>query len=401
MTPELSYWIKSVFIAGILFGYYLLVLKNKKFHAYNRWYLVIATILSIVLPFLELTVDEFAVGEDNKFITLFVNSLPVRPIKQPNFTPWLYIYFGIIAVSIVLLILLVKKMFWIYRVKNAGVITKLQGVTLIETAVVQAPFSFLGNLFWKQGASLTEPVNQKIFNHELAHIKQGHSYDKLFTQLLTCIYWINPFYWFIQKELTIIHEFLADEASIDPGDTETFALMLLQSQGSDVYLSAGHPFFNSAIKRRLQMLISSPATSFAYARRLWPIPIASLIAMLTTIHLQAQMHVTDSINDPISIAPSLVSIPAPATDIKGNASDKSIVISQQPGKATGKRLKKEEEQVQHEPLNPIPENISTITFGPHTIWLTLVDGTKEQYELNNHKELEKFESRYGSLHVKQ
>ena len=58
------------------------------------------------------------------------------------------------------------------------------------------------------------------------------------------------------------------------------------------------------------------------------------------------------------------------------------------------------EPVAYQPLNPIPANISSITFGSSTIWLTLTSGRKEQYDLTNADEKKSFESKYGKLKVK-
>jgi bacteriorhodopsin len=50
-------YITKVFIAsGILFGYYWLFLRNKKFHHYNRFYLLAALIIPIVISFISIPV---------------------------------------------------------------------------------------------------------------------------------------------------------------------------------------------------------------------------------------------------------------------------------------------------------------------------------------------------------
>src|SRR5690606_34893239 len=53
---------KTIFIAllqiiitsGILYGYYHLFLRNNKFHRYNRFYLLGATVVSLIIPFLKI-----------------------------------------------------------------------------------------------------------------------------------------------------------------------------------------------------------------------------------------------------------------------------------------------------------------------------------------------------------
>ena len=55
--------------------------------------------------------------------------------------------------------------------------------------------------------------------------------------------------------------------------------------------------------------------------------------------------------------------------------------------------------IQYEPLDPIPETITEITFGKETIWLKLKNGTREQYDLNSKLERKAFESKYGKLKI--
>jgi hypothetical protein len=95
----------------------------------------------------------------------------------------------------------------------------------------------------------------------LAHIRGGHTYDNLFAQTLAAVLWMNPFYWLIRRELQMVHEFIADEASIATGDTETFARMLLQAYDDGRYLDPSHHFFHSPIQRRLLMISSSKPPS--------------------------------------------------------------------------------------------------------------------------------------------
>src|SRR6188508_1008303 len=48
------YLVKVMCISGLLFLYYHIALRNKRFHYYNRFYLLMAVAISIVLPLLKL-----------------------------------------------------------------------------------------------------------------------------------------------------------------------------------------------------------------------------------------------------------------------------------------------------------------------------------------------------------
>jgi membrane protein insertase Oxa1/YidC/SpoIIIJ len=47
---------KMIACSVILYGYYWMFLRNKRFHHYNRFYLLAATALSIVIPFIKIPV---------------------------------------------------------------------------------------------------------------------------------------------------------------------------------------------------------------------------------------------------------------------------------------------------------------------------------------------------------
>ncbi|MET0394878.1 MAG: M56 family metallopeptidase [Chitinophagaceae bacterium] len=280
-----AYLIKAIVASGLLYGYYLLALRNKKFHAYNRFYLLAAVILSLIIPFAGfgwLSVD----APQHSGLGGVVNSIQ-SPATNQLFTVSNLLAGAGILVSLFLLFLLLGRIGWIYKIRHNNPRTKMKEFTLVETDLPQAPFSFFTNLFWKQGLSATDIHGARIFSHELAHIRQRHSYDKLFGQLVCCLCWINPFYWLMQKELATIHEFLADAEAVEEGDTEAFAAMLLRTHNDGRYLSPSHPFFNSSIKRRLFMISQSNKTSSSYWRRVVALPVALGVLALLSVTLKA------------------------------------------------------------------------------------------------------------------
>ena len=47
-----SYLIKVILISAVMYGYYLVMLRNRKFHRYNRFYLLSSVLIPLVLPFI-------------------------------------------------------------------------------------------------------------------------------------------------------------------------------------------------------------------------------------------------------------------------------------------------------------------------------------------------------------
>jgi len=333
MDAITAYVAKNILASGLLFGYYCLALRNKKFNCYNRFYLLTAIALSLVLPLLKFTwlgvqaTPETAAGQ--VFILI---GAPNKAHVPVHFPPVWLAYAVALIISFALCMILVLKIAWIYRLKNRHGRISVQGITLIEVTVKQAPFSFLDNLFWKKGISLQQPEGEKIFRHELTHIQQRHTYDKLFAQALTCIFWMNPFYWLIQKELDMIHEFIADAASIEDGDTETFARMLLQSYNGGRYLNPGHQFSHSPVKRRLMMLTTSAKTPYSYARKVLALPLVAIIAVLFSVSVSNAQKGSPKLQPLYSIQPD-------NAEIERNDADSTATISV-PYKDKNGRLKK-------------------------------------------------------------
>ncbi|MBN9382116.1 MAG: hypothetical protein J0H74_15210 [Chitinophagaceae bacterium] len=270
MTALIAYIIKSIVTCGALYAYYQLALRNKKIHAYNRCYLLAAVVVSLTLPFANLNlyaVESFA-------------SRPAAAHPGP-FVPAGHIFYWCIgSLSFVLLVVMFSKIAWIYKIKRKGGYIKLGHIHFVETGHETAPFSFLNNLFWKEGMPRDDEQGEKIFIHEMTHIRQKHTYDKLFIQIVTCIWWMNPFYWLIQKELNIVHEFMADAACIEEGDTGSFAMMLLRSHNDGRYLNPSHHFFNSPVIRRLNMVAASNHTTHKFGRKLLALPLIVLLLVL-------------------------------------------------------------------------------------------------------------------------
>lgn len=283
--------IKSIAVSAILMAWYRIALSNKKIHTYNRWYLLFTLLASVVLPLLRFRWPFTSGVAGHKpmpaVITYAMNAFsekePVVTAGATGFHPdWgLVLACGWLVVSIALTGVLVVRIGWVARMARKYPGAVQDGIRFIKTDLAKAPFSFFNYLFWKEGIPLETESGQLIYRHELAHITQRHSIDKIASQLLTCMFWMNPFYWLIQRELNMIHEFIADEQAIAPGGPHTgvedamdaFARMVLQTYHARRYFVPEHQFFYSPIKRRLVMLQTSPKMKYALLRRAMVLPL--------------------------------------------------------------------------------------------------------------------------------
>lgn len=279
-------YIGKVFLfSGVTFLYYQLSLKNKTFHHYNRFYLLGIMLVSILLPLVQ--VDWFTI-ELNDSLFLVYNKF--QNVKHLNTTENDFSYYqlavGILQlVAFVFIIRMLCGIVKIYNLKKRFPKHQHNGFSFYETNLEEAPFSFFRNLFWKNSLDIHSDLGKQILKHEIVHIEQKHSWDKIFAELITAVFWFNPFFYFIKKELYLIHEYLADKKAVKKYDTKAFAQMLLANHFGGNSISVASPFLSSNLKKRLQML-QKPKTKYSYARRILALPVVFLISFAYLVNAE-------------------------------------------------------------------------------------------------------------------
>jgi hypothetical protein len=284
----ITYILKTILISGIFLAYYWIGLRDKKFHYYNRFYLLTVSIMSLVIPLLNFNwfiVEEPVLYSSNEIVQFILPISNTNKSIQYDWVDYSLVIAGIIAITLLGILLL--NILKIQLLKRNNEVTQMDGFEFINTNEDNAPFSFLNNLFWKKSISLQEEGGQQIFKHEITHIQQKHTWDRIYCQILTSIFWMNPFNWVIQKELVTIHEFIADESAVGNSNVEAFAKMLLQTHFGNHFLNPTHQFFYSSIKRRLTMLTKSTNTKYSYLRRVMVLPILIATVFLVSIKVNA------------------------------------------------------------------------------------------------------------------
>lgn len=298
MESILLYFGKMILCSAVMFAYYLLFLKDKTFHHYNRFYLLSSVVVSLVLPLIK--VSYFTI-ETNKNLYLLLSGFNQNQSQTTNYDITIYsVFYTIIGVvSVALLIRLILGILKINSIKNQFPNETIEGIKFYQTNLNNAPFSFFRNLFWKKSIEINSPVGQQILKHEMVHIEQKHSWDKLLMQVSKSVFWFNPVFYFINKEINLIHEYLADNKAVKKSDTRAFAQMLLESHFSGSVIPVTSPFLSSNLKKRLTMLTKNQ-TKYSYARKLFALPI--LFFMVFAYMVNAKNKEITETNKAIEIA---------------------------------------------------------------------------------------------------
>ncbi len=267
MKPYINYIIETALSLGIFTVVYLLFLrKETRFNA-NRFYLMGALLFSTFLPFMTIKTNFSSISpvivetQSNFFqgtnlletITVYASGIPAKvssAILSFNFSVLIY-FLGAAAA----LFLIMTGIYQLIRIVTANRRFNLKGVKLIITKRETAPYSFFNFIFI--GRDLIAQENWKsVVQHEIEHMRQGHSFDILFIDCMMVFQWFNPFYWIIRRLVRENHEYIADSGVINKGNISPagyMSLLLTQAIGGHPVITSN--FFNvKTIKKRFKMI---------------------------------------------------------------------------------------------------------------------------------------------------
>ncbi len=290
MTPLLIYLLKVIITSGILYGYYLIALRNKVFHSWNRFYLLATIALSILLPLIDLNIMAPA-DNGSKVVTAlqvvagadeYIEVMP--PVSDTFWSMEILVHVMYGLVSLFTLCWLLIGLSRIMKMIRCYPRTRMGNIDFLNTREEGTPFSFFRYLFWHEEIDPATANGQKILEHELVHIREKHSHDKLFVHLILTLFWANPFFWLIRKELAMVHEFIADQQTVDDG--ESFAQLILSATFPEHSNLLTNAYFHSSIKRRIDMITRNKHPRYQYISRLLLIPV--LLVLFFTFGVKAK-----------------------------------------------------------------------------------------------------------------
>lgn len=286
MLTTAYYFLQVILCSAIMMGYYWIALRNKKFHQYNRFYLMAVALFSWTVPLIKIQWVATDAGQQQviRFLSVVAdNNSEIEAVIGRKGFHWSMegmVSTAYLLVAALLLAFLLRAFYRIYDLLKTNSCKKVGDVFLIITHAKGTPFSFFRYIFWNEEIDIRSASGKQILQHELTHVQQQHSVDKLLIQVMLIPGWFNPFFWLLKKEMEMIHEFIADKKAVKDGDTAALAQMLLTAVYPKHHFELTHPFFFSPIKRRLQMLTNHKNPRFSYIRRLVILPLLAVVIVL-------------------------------------------------------------------------------------------------------------------------
>jgi len=282
MNSFALYLIQSSFALLIFWMFYHIALRNGTFFRLNRKYIMVSLIVSMVLPFLAkisllpkisdiqntyaYVLDEVLISEKSAFWNI-KSQIPFLEILQA-------IYYS--GVCLFLFIFL-RKLFSLLILVFQGSVSYEGKLVYIKLNKDISPFSFFNLVFI---GSSCEDQFSIMLAHEKVHIKQLHSLDIVFIELVHILFWFNPILYLLKKEIKETHEYLADSEVLEQGfDAAEYKLLVVkQALGFDVGVASA--FNQSLIKKRIIMLAKQKTSKRNLLKLIVLIPASAILLFL-------------------------------------------------------------------------------------------------------------------------
>lgn len=260
MEAFLEYFLRSQAYL-LLFGLgYLVIYRPNPIPSINRFFLLFSLSSAAILPLVPSFVPVNASSEVAS-IFMLPELLVVASGVVSNGTEvlsettkansWIMLILGVFY--IVLLILLAIKTLSLISLMLRNHAGNIDGMRLVVLNSNQVPFSFFGWLFIPEGLD-KNPAFRHILWHEKAHAMRFHSADILLTELFRLLFWINPMFYLMRKELKTMHEFEADALALTHCERISYQTTLVEMNFRGLIVPLTNPYNVSLIKKRMLMM---------------------------------------------------------------------------------------------------------------------------------------------------
>ncbi len=288
----ISFIVKSICCMLFFWIIYHFLLEKESMLKFKRYFLLAVLVFSILIPFISTpntlkftsSIDEIAERYISK--PSMRQSSPDAPISEAedfsdeinlkenrlqsiNDTPsepgnmWGRIIIGIyMLVTSLLLIRFIYNLSCLLKLTQKGIAIKYGQSNLIIIEELKSSFSFFNYIFISKSDYQDNSLKNKILIHELIHVKQKHSADVLFIELLITFFWFNPVLYLYRRTIKLNHEFLADKGVIDnTKDISAYQMILINKASNRCNFSFTSSLTYSITKKRLIMMTKTTSRS--------------------------------------------------------------------------------------------------------------------------------------------
>ncbi len=287
MPVLVVYILKLSISLAVVYFFYRFVLRKLTFYTWNRWYLLGYSFLSFFIAFFNITpLFQSGLLSYNKAVQ-FVPSIDfyrgdisagrgAEAIGQSNWSNWNWCLLIVIMGAVVLSLRLIIQYFSFLKIRSKAELLSENETKIYHMEADIIPFSFGNSIFInKQLHSLDEL--QEIVRHEFVHVKQKHSIDILWSELLCIVSWYNPFSWLLKRSIRQNLEFIADNKVLESGmNKKEYQYLLLKVIGNN-HFSIASKFNFSSLKKRIAMMNKMKTARMHIVKFLFILPLVAVL----------------------------------------------------------------------------------------------------------------------------
>lgn len=280
----LYYLLEANLYLCVFYAGYCLFLNKETHYTLNRIYLLLSCVFSFVLPVVQIGWLK-PVETATKTIVIIPQTVYQTTVQKLTVQPTLtfndILVYAYILGTIVLTTVLFIRLYQLVKLTKATKTLVNDKYKLINIEGSTTAFSFFNYLF----IGTKTQANNIIIRHELVHIRQKHSVDIVFLELIKIINWFNPLVYLLQISLKTIHEYIADEqTAAQESDALSYSSFLVSNAYGLNGSPLAHSFFNyNLLKKRIIMLNQKRSGKLARLKYLVAVPICAGLLCASTL----------------------------------------------------------------------------------------------------------------------
>ncbi|MGJ7032180.1 M56 family metallopeptidase [Niabella hirudinis] len=283
MPVIIDYILKLSVCLAVVYLFYQLFLRRLTFYNWNRWYLLGYGVLSFIIPLIDVMpelqkkeLDRSALVQMIPTFGFASDTADTSLLESLSVWDWV-----MVAAALGSLALLLR--FFIMFLSFMRVKKRAQLISDAHTRIYQLdedirPFSFGNAIFINTELHSGEEL-EEIIRHEFVHVRQKHTIDIIWSELLCILLWFNPFVWLLRKSLKQNLEFLADKQVLQNGmDKKEYQYLLLKVMGNRQFAFANH-FNFSSLKNRIAMMNTIKSAKVHLTKFLFLLPVVAVLLL--------------------------------------------------------------------------------------------------------------------------
>lgn len=276
----------------VLFGFYKLMFSGDTFFALRRATLIGMYLVAMLVPGLNcsywINKSVGMVSMANEYAAIVLPAVTVTP-GGGGAIGWETTATTIYTMVACLFLL---RFFWqlvsIVRLRNKCRTTDINGTKVYLLESDEGPFSFFNWIFINPTKHNRQETDE-IMTHELAHCRQLHSIDVIFTELFAIVFWANPFVWLLKREVRLNLEYLADNNVLAGGtDSKKYQYHLLGLAYRKNVATISNNFNVLPLKKRIKMMNKKRTKRIAKVKYALYIPLAAALLVVSNIETVAR-----------------------------------------------------------------------------------------------------------------